>query len=82
MVRPVYLFSRRLVCERGGKKSIRLQIDPCVFQSSPFWIIAKAVRDFVDNEGRGLLPLKGTLPDMTADTEKYVALQQMYDDIA
>jgi len=25
-----------------------------------------------------LLPLKGTLPDMTADTEKYIALQQMY----
>jgi len=36
------------------------------------------VRDFIDNEGKGLLPLKGTLPDMTADTEKYIALQQMY----
>lgn len=49
-----------------------------IFQSSSFWIIAKAVRDFIDNEGRGLLPLKGTLPDMTADTEKYITLQQMY----
>lgn len=49
-----------------------------IFQSSSFWIIAKAVRDFIDNEGKGLLPLKGTLPDMTADTEKYITLQQMY----
>ncbi|KAL2740347.1 NEDD8-activating enzyme E1 regulatory subunit [Vespula squamosa] len=47
-------------------------------KSSPFWIIAKAVRDFIDNEGCGSLPLKGTLPDMTADTEKYITLQQIY----
>ncbi|XP_066589037.1 NEDD8-activating enzyme E1 regulatory subunit [Prorops nasuta] len=47
-------------------------------KSSSFWIIAKAVRDFVENEGGGLLPLKGSLPDMTADTEKYVNLQQIY----
>ncbi|XP_014487243.1 PREDICTED: NEDD8-activating enzyme E1 regulatory subunit isoform X2 [Dinoponera quadriceps] len=47
-------------------------------KSSSFWIIAKAVRDFVDNEGGGFLPLKGALPDMTADTEKYVMLQQIY----
>lgn len=36
------------------------------------------MRDFIDNEGKGLLPLKGNLSDMTADTEKYIALQQMY----
>ncbi|XP_031850383.1 nedd8-activating enzyme E1 regulatory subunit APP-BP1 isoform X1 [Nomia melanderi] len=47
-------------------------------KSSSFWIIAKAVRDFCENEGDGLLPLKGTLPDMTADTEKYIMLQQIY----
>lgn len=38
------------------------------------------MRDFIDNEGGGMLPLKGALPDMTADTEKYITLQQMYDD--
>lgn len=37
------------------------------------------MRDFIDNEGGGMLPLKGALPDMTADTEKYITLQQMYD---
>ncbi|XP_072745070.1 NEDD8-activating enzyme E1 regulatory subunit [Anoplolepis gracilipes] len=58
-----------------------LNDDRCInltAKSSSFSIIAKAVRDFVDNEGKGLLPLKGTLPDMTADTEKYITLQQIY----
>ncbi|KAG8235621.1 hypothetical protein J437_LFUL014879 [Ladona fulva] len=45
--------------------------------SKPFWIMAKAVRDFVENEGGGCLPLCGTLPDMTAQTSRYVALQQV-----
>ncbi|XP_076295224.1 nedd8-activating enzyme E1 regulatory subunit APP-BP1 isoform X2 [Lasioglossum baleicum] len=47
-------------------------------KNSSFWIIAKAIKDFCENEGGGLLPLKGTLPDMTADTEKYIMLQQIY----
>jgi amyloid beta precursor protein binding protein 1 len=46
-------------------------------QSKPFWIMAKAVRDFVENEGEGCLPLNGSIPDMTAETEKYIALQQL-----
>ena len=49
-----------------------------IFQSTSFWIIARAVRDFLENEGDGLLPLRGSLPDMIADTEKFVTLQQMY----
>ncbi|CAH0385252.1 unnamed protein product [Bemisia tabaci] len=51
-------------------------------KSKPFWIIAKAIKDFVENEGNGYLPLRGTLPDMTADTAKYVAIQQLYRDQA
>ena len=31
----------------------------------------------MENEGDGLLPLKGNLPDMVADTEKFVSLQQV-----
>lgn len=46
-------------------------------QSDSFWIIAKALKEFIEQEGEGLLPLKGALPDMVADTEKYIALQQM-----
>ncbi|KAJ3091270.1 NEDD8-activating enzyme E1 regulatory subunit [Quaeritorhiza haematococci] len=47
-------------------------------QSSNFWVIARAVKDFVDNEGEGCLPLAGTVPDMKSDTESYVALQTAY----
>lgn len=39
--------------------------------------MAKAVKDFIENEGHGCLPLRGTLPDMTADTNNYIALQQL-----
>jgi len=48
-----------------------------LLQSKPFWVMAKAVRDFVENEGEGLLPLRGSVPDMTAKTDRYVALQQV-----
>ncbi|XP_011308267.1 NEDD8-activating enzyme E1 regulatory subunit [Fopius arisanus] len=58
-----------------------LNDDRCVnltAKSTSFWIIARAIRDFMENEGCGLLPVKGALPDMTADTEKYIALSQIY----
>ena len=43
-----------------------------------FWLKAAATERFVNGEGGGFLPLVGTLPDMTADTQTYVQLQQMY----
>lgn len=69
-------------CTEIPERVINILNDDCCInltaKSSPFWIIAKAVKDFIDNEGCGLLPLKGTLPDMIADTEKYITLQQIY----
>lgn len=47
-------------------------------ESNAFWILARALRDFVENEGHGLLPLPGVLPDMTADTSSYINLQNVY----
>jgi len=52
-----------------------LQITP---QSSKFWILAAAVREFVDNEGAGNLPLMGSIPDMHATTTSYIALQRIF----
>lgn len=45
--------------------------------SKPFWIMARSVKDFVENEGNGWLPLPGILPDMTAETAFYINLQNM-----
>ncbi|RCH88335.1 NEDD8-activating enzyme E1 regulatory subunit, partial [Rhizopus stolonifer] len=47
-------------------------------QSPYFWILARAVRDFVDHEGAGHLPLSGKLPDMKSDTLNYIRLQNVY----
>ncbi|KAK2143283.1 hypothetical protein LSH36_857g00105 [Paralvinella palmiformis] len=48
------------------------------FESKPFWILAQAVKEFVHNEGKGALPLRGSIPDMTADSERYIQLQNVY----
>lgn len=45
--------------------------------SKPFWIMTRAVKDFVANEGNGWLPLPGVIPDMTAETAFYINLQNM-----
>ncbi|XP_064610476.1 NEDD8-activating enzyme E1 regulatory subunit-like isoform X2 [Liolophura sinensis] len=47
-------------------------------ESKPFWILVKALKDFTENEGQGQLPLRGTIPDMTADSERYIQLQNVY----
>jgi len=47
-------------------------------QQLGFWLMAAAVGAFVEAEGQGMLPVLGTIPDMTAHTETYVALQTIY----
>jgi amyloid beta precursor protein binding protein 1 len=42
-----------------------------------FWLLAHALADFVKHND-GLLPVTGVVPDMTASTEAYVALQELY----
>lgn len=45
--------------------------------AAPFWLLARSLADFVDANS-GILPVTGVVPDMTASTETYVALQQVY----
>lgn len=47
------------------------------FQSSNFWILARAVKEFTASEGKGNLPLRGTIPDMIADSDKFIKLQNV-----
>eukprot|EP00038_Savillea_parva_P012402 m.204436 g.204436 ORF g.204436 m.204436 type:complete len:537 (-) comp22514_c0_seq1:44-1654(-) len=49
---------------------------PLSAKSSPFWIMVDALTKFVDTCGE--LPLVGTIPDMHADSDVYVALQEVY----
>lgn len=46
--------------------------------SSNFWILAAALRQFVNKEGHGKLPLMGSIPDMTSETNTYIELQNIY----
>uniref|UniRef100_A0A8B9F5L6 NEDD8-activating enzyme E1 regulatory subunit n=1 Tax=Amazona collaria TaxID=241587 RepID=A0A8B9F5L6_9PSIT len=47
-------------------------------QSPSFWILARAVKEFVANEGQGSLPVQGSIPDMIADSSKFIKLQNVY----
>ena len=47
-------------------------------ESSNFWLLARAVREFVANEGSGRLPLRGSIPDMTSSSDMYIELSRVY----
>eukprot|EP00271_Cylindrocystis_brebissonii_P006750 TRINITY_DN19540_c0_g1_i1.p1 TRINITY_DN19540_c0_g1~~TRINITY_DN19540_c0_g1_i1.p1 ORF type:complete len:532 (+),score=94.51 TRINITY_DN19540_c0_g1_i1:244-1839(+) len=46
--------------------------------SHPFWIMVAALKEFIEHEGGGDLPLDGSIPDMHSLTEYYVGLQKVY----
>ena len=47
-------------------------------ESSNFWLLARALREFVVCEGNGYLPLRGSIPDMTSSSDMYIDLQRVY----
>ncbi|ORZ36950.1 hypothetical protein BCR44DRAFT_1431168 [Catenaria anguillulae PL171] len=46
-----------------------------------FWAMVAGLKAFVEEKG-GVLPLRGVVPDMKADTETYVRMQRIYRDKA
>lgn len=46
-------------------------------QTSSFWVMLQAVKEFVLNEGNSSLPVRGTIPDMIADSQKFIKLQNV-----
>ncbi|CAN8070647.1 unnamed protein product [Agarophyton chilense] len=50
------------------------------YQQARFWLVMAALRQFVQESGR--LPVRGSLPDMTADTESYIAIQRIFSEKA
>lgn len=73
---------RRLPCSTQQSFPLTVTLSPNA-QSPNFWLLLRAVRDFVQlptssGGGGGLLPLSGALPDMKAETGRYVQLQNVY----
>uniref|UniRef100_G3PRU0 NEDD8-activating enzyme E1 regulatory subunit n=1 Tax=Gasterosteus aculeatus aculeatus TaxID=481459 RepID=G3PRU0_GASAC len=47
-------------------------------QTPSFWVMLRAVKEFAFREGNGSLPVRGTIPDMIADSQKFINLQNVY----
>lgn len=47
-------------------------------QNNQFWIMIRALKEFVSTSDNGLLPLRGSLPDMFSDSRRYIELQNIY----
>lgn len=43
-----------------------------------FWVLARALSEFITNEGKGSLPVRGRIPDMTSSSDYYIELQRVY----
>ena len=63
--------STRQLLERATERVKRGSTDE-------FWLVCAAIGLFVRNEGKGLLPVQGVIPDMKADTDSFVKLQTIY----
>ena len=50
----------------------------CTCINSTFWLLVRALKKFVASEAKGLLPLRGTIPDMTSSSDMYIPLQWIY----
>ena len=50
--------------------------------SNLFWFILHALKLFTENEGQGLLPVRGEVPDMITNTSSYVKLVEIYQEQA
>ncbi|KAI1283817.1 Nedd8-activating enzyme E1 regulatory subunit [Halotydeus destructor] len=44
--------------------------------NNKFWILVSALKEFIQRYGS--LPVRGTVPDMTADSARYIQLQKLY----
>ena len=51
-------------------------------QSHMFWFIINAIKLFTQNEGQGLLPVRGEVPDMITNTNSYVKIVKIYQEQA
>ncbi|GAB4825190.1 NEDD8-activating enzyme E1 regulatory subunit axr1 [Ancistrocladus abbreviatus] len=74
--------SFKLVAPQGISSNLQQIVnDSCAevdSNSSDYWVMVAALKEFIANEGGGEAPLEGSIPDMTSSTEHYVSLQKLY----
>ncbi|KAI9176224.1 hypothetical protein LWI28_000014 [Acer negundo] len=74
--------SFKVFSSRGISQDLKQIIDDSQAEvssnSSNYWVMVAALKDFIANEGGGEAPLEGSIPDMTSSTEHYVNLQKIY----
>eukprot|EP00484_Ammonia_sp_Unknown_P030184 CAMPEP_0197030628 /NCGR_PEP_ID=MMETSP1384-20130603/9824_1 /TAXON_ID=29189 /ORGANISM="Ammonia sp." /LENGTH=550 /DNA_ID=CAMNT_0042460015 /DNA_START=21 /DNA_END=1669 /DNA_ORIENTATION=+ len=46
--------------------------------SKDFWVLVRALKDYLENEGGGFLPCSTNIPDLTMDSKSYVKLKSIY----
>ncbi|CAF0867898.1 unnamed protein product [Rotaria sordida] len=51
-------------------------------QTNIFWFIIHAIKLFTENEGQGLLPVRGEVPDMITNTDSYIKILKIYQEQA
>lgn len=66
-----------VVCNAAASHTVSLETLDKMKDTKNFWLQAHALAEFV-KQNEGLLPVTGVVPDMTASTESYVALQELY----
>lgn len=74
--------SFKLFAPQGISSNLqRILNDSCAevsSNSSDFWVMVAALKEFIAHEGAAEVPLEGSIPDMTSSTEHYVNLQKVY----
>ncbi len=48
----------------------------CCEKTTDFWVLCQSLKVFIERHKQ--LPLRGSLPDMTADSTRYVQLQDIF----
>jgi amyloid beta precursor protein binding protein 1 len=67
--------SSSYVSSSSGSVGTSVQNSAAKDNHATFWIVMQAINRFMANEGRGFLPVTGTVVDLTASSLSYIAMQ-------
>lgn len=65
--------TRKILDDPNQYKVLSNELD-----NSQFWLMIRALNDFIKQKNNGCLPVRGSIPDMISNTESYINLQKIY----